>query len=46
MTQPTLTNLHPSEYIEALRYYLLAINLDRCIGSYNTLDDILPLARG
>ena len=30
MTQPTLTNLHPNELTQGLRYYPLAVNLDRC----------------
>ena len=29
MTQPTLINLHPNEYIEGLRCYTLAVSLDR-----------------
>ena len=29
MTQPTLINLHPSEYIEGLCYHPNAVNLDR-----------------
>ena len=38
--QPTLINLHPNEYIQGLRYYPCAVNLDRCIGSCNTLNDL------
>ena len=40
MTQPTLINLHPNEYIEGLRYYRFAVNLDRSMGKCNTLDDL------
>ena len=40
MTQPTLINLHPNEYTQGLRYYPFAINLDRSVGSCNTLDDL------
>ena len=40
MTQPTLINLHPNEYGHRLRYYPFAINLDRCMESYNTLNDL------
>ena len=40
MTQSTLINLHPNEYSQGLRYYLFAVNLDRCGGSCNTLDDL------
>ena len=36
MTQATLINLHPNEYIEGLRYYPFALNLDRCMGSCST----------
>ena len=39
MTQRTLVNLHPNEYVEWLRYYPLAVNLDRCMGSCNNLND-------
>ena len=42
MSQPTLINLHSNEYSQELRYYLFAINLDRCVGSCNTLDDLSP----
>ena len=34
MTQPTLINLHPSEYGP------FAVKLGRCIGSFNTLNDL------
>ena len=40
MTQPTLINFYPKEYIEGLRYYLFAVNLDRCMVSCNTLNDL------
>ena len=40
MIQPSLTNLHPNEYSQELRYYQFAVNLDRCVGSCNTLDDL------
>ena len=40
MTQPTLINSHPNEYIEGLRYYPFAVNLDRRMGSCNTLNDL------
>ena len=39
-TQPTLINLHPNECIEGLHYYPFAVNLDRCMGSFNTLNDL------
>ena len=40
MTQPTLINLNPNEYSQELLYYSFEVNLDRCIGSYNTLNDL------
>ena len=38
MTQPTLINSHPNEYVERLRYYPFSVNLGRCMGSCNTLN--------
>ena len=40
MIQPTFTNLHPNEYTQRLHYFPFAFNLDRCLGSYNTLNDL------
>ena len=40
MTQPTLINLNPNEYSQELLYYSFEVNLDRCIGSCNTLNDL------
>ena len=40
MTQPTLINLCPNEYIQGLNYYLFAVNLGRFRGSSNTFDDL------
>ena len=40
MTQPTLIYLPPNEYIEGLRYYLFTGNLDRCMESCNTHNDL------
>ena len=37
MIQPTLINLHPNEYGQGLSYYTFTVNLDRCVGSCNTL---------
>ena len=36
--QPTLINLHPSEYNQELHYYPFAVKLDRCVGSCNTVN--------
>ena len=40
MIQPTLTNLHLNEYSEKFNYYPFAVELDRCVGSCNTLNDL------
>lgn len=40
MAQPILVNLHPNEYCQGLCYYPFAINLDRCTGSCNSLNDL------
>ena len=37
MTEPTIINLHPNEYIEVLRYYPFAVNLGRSMRSFDTL---------
>ena len=39
-TQLTLINLHPNEYTQRLRYFPFAVNLDRCIGSRDTLNNL------
>ena len=38
MTWNTLINLHQNEYSQGLIYYPSAVNLDRCVGSCNTLN--------
>ena len=43
MTQPTLINLHPSEYSQKLHYYPFSVNLDRCVESCNTLDEYMSI---
>ena len=40
LTQPTLINLHPIEYIQGLRYYPFVVSLNRCMGSCSTLNDL------
>ena len=40
MTQATLINLHANEYSQELHYYALAVNLERQVGSCNTLNDL------
>ena len=38
--QPTVINLHPNEYSQELHYYPFSVKLDRCVGSWNTLNDL------
>ena len=38
--QPILINLHPDEYSQELHYYPFAVRLDRCVGTFNTLNDL------
>ena len=38
LNQPTLINLNPNENTQGLRYYPFAVNLDRFMGSCNTLN--------
>ena len=40
MIQPTLINLHPNECSQEFHYYRFTVKLDRCVGSYNTLNDL------
>ena len=40
MIQPTLVNLHPNELAQSLLYYPFAVDLDRCMGSCNTLNNL------
>ena len=44
MTEPTLNNLYPNEYIERLCYYPFTVNLGRCMGSFSTLNDLFNRA--
>ena len=39
MTRPAPIDLNSDEYNQELRYYPFMVNLDRCNGSCNTLDD-------
>ena len=39
LTQPTVINLHPNEYIQGLHHYPFGVNLDRCAGSCNNLNE-------
>ena len=38
--QPSLINFHPNQYTQGLHYYPFAVNLDKCMGSCNTLKDL------
>ena len=38
--QPTLINLHLNEYSQEFHYYPFAVKLDKCVGSFNTLNDL------
>ena len=40
MNQPTLINLHPNEYGQELHQYPFVVNLNRCAGSCNILEDL------
>ena len=40
MIQSTFINVHPNEYGQVLCYYLFTVNLDRCMGNCNTLNDL------
>ena len=40
MVQPPLINLLPNEYNQRLHYYLFGVDLDRCVRSYNTHNDL------
>ena len=41
MNQPSLINLHPNEYSQEFPYYQFVFKLDRCVGSWNTLNDLI-----
>ena len=40
MIQLTSINLHPYKYSQEFHYYPFRVNLDRCVGSCNTLNDL------
>ena len=40
MTRTTLINIHPNEYSLGFCYYPFIGNLDKCVGSGNTLNDL------
>ena len=40
MTQSTPINLHSNEYSQEFDFYSFRFKLDRCVGSYNTLNGL------
>ena len=40
MIQSTLTNLDPNENNQEFHYYPFVVKTDRCVGSFNTLNDL------
>ena len=40
MIQSTLINMHPNEYSQELHYYLFVVKLDKCVESFNTLNEL------
>ena len=40
ITQPTFINLRPNEYSQEFNYHPFAVQLDRCVGSCNALNDL------
>ena len=41
MIQPNLINFHPNEYSQEFHHYPFAVKWDWCVGSCNTLKDLL-----
>ena len=39
-TQPTFINLHPNEYSQEFHYNPFVVKSDRCVGNFNTLNDL------
>ena len=40
MTQPILINLHSNRSSQEIHYYPFAVNLERCAGNCNSLNDL------
>ena len=40
MSKLTLIDLNPNGYIQRFCYYPFTVNLDRCVGSCNTFNDL------
>ena len=43
MTRPSLIDLNPAKYNQEMHYYSVMVNLGKCNGSYNTLDNLSNL---
>ena len=41
MIQPAFIHLHPNEYRQEFYYYRFAVKLGRCVGSCNSLNDLV-----
>ena len=37
----TLINFHSNEYSQEFHYYIFVVKIDRCVGSCNTLNDLI-----
>ena len=40
MNHSTIISLHRNDYFDELHYYAFTVNLYRCIGSFNTINDL------
>ena len=40
MIQPTLINLHPSEYSQEFYYYSFEVKWERCVGCSDTRNEL------
>ena len=40
MTQPTLISLDTNDNSQEFHYYPFTVKLDRCVGNFNTIDDL------
>ena len=38
--KPSLINLHPNEYNQEFYFYPFTVQLDKCVGSCNTFNDL------
>ena len=43
MTQSTLINLQPNDYGQSLRFFPFGVDLNRCMASCNTLNDLFDI---